>query len=561
MSKYRCSQMAELGAQLRRGPRRLRLRQLAAIEFTLSVTEPSRSYPVEFLVHSLTGFRPPTAQPDAVPVALAGEDVRLDLILLAEELSADADLNVELWQGRVSTVGQVAERFGVSTKTIFRWHKRGLIGWRMRFADRRFRLVFPEHCVRRFVARNGDLVNRGSSFSQLTRAERRQIITRAESLVAEGRHRTINSVAKVLSGESGRAVETIRLILKSHDEARPKAGIFNRVSLEVPPDDRRLAIWEAHLEGLSVAAIATKFRLGHGEAYALVTEMRAREMKSSRIDFISSEEFSGPDAEARIVNCPDLDGAGEAAEDVGRVPPGLPPYLQQLFRFPLLSREQEVALFRLLNFLRFQADQAREQIDPERVTAAQLDAIDALLARAGQVKSRITQANLRLVVSIAKRHTRPTQDFFELVSDGNVSLMRAVDRFDYSRGFKFSTYASWAIIKNFARSVPEEKALLDRFQTGRDELLEHCVGVTPEDQEGDDLPAMRTTIERMLDTLDDRDREILRQRFGLDEHKEPKTLEQIGQHFGVSKERIRQLEARAIARLRSDFEDEASITT
>jgi RNA polymerase sigma factor (sigma-70 family) len=139
------------------------------------------------------------------------------------------------------------------------------------------------------------------------------------------------------------------------------------------------------------------------------------------------------------------------------------------------------------------------------------------------------------------------------VSDGNVSLMRAVDKFDFTRGFKFSTYASWAIMKNYARSVPEQRHQQDRYQTGREELLESVAGPAFDEQEDELLPALRNVIERMLGVLDPREQSILRQRYGLDRQGPPLTLDQIGRQFGVSKERIRQLEARAMDKLRSDF--------
>lgn len=553
MSKYRCPQLAELAAQLKRGPKRLRLRQLAGIEFLLSVLEPAKQYPTEFLVHGLTGYRPRGGADGEVRM-VAGKPVREDLVLLAEDLSADADMPIARWTGQVCTVGELAERFDVSTKTIFRWHRRGLVGWRMRFADRRFRLAFHERCVHRFVAGNAALVHRGSSFTQLTDAERDMIIRRAEELVEAG-EKTVNAVAKVVSGETGRAVETIRLILKAYDDARPKAGIFNRSALQVPADDRRLKIWEAHVDGVSVESLARRFEMAASEVYAVINEMRARDVRSRPIEFIPSDEFERDDAEQLALGDPhlNLDREDGAAP---RVPPGLPPYLRHLFRVPLLTKEQEVALFRKMNYLRCKADRLREQIDPETATATQLDEIERLVDEATAVKNQITQANLRLVVSIAKRHARPNQDFFELVSDGNMSLMRAVDKFDYSRGFKFSTYASWAIIKNFARSVPEQRVHRDRYQTGREELLEKCVGVSPEEYEGDFIPAARNALDRMLESLEERDAAILRQRYGLDNHGRSQTLEQVGKSFGVSKERIRQLESRAMDKLREEFGDE-----
>ena len=96
-----------------------------------------------------------------------------------------------------------------------------------------------------------------------------------------------------------------------------------------------------------------------------------------------------------------------------------------------------------------------------------MDEIENLYSAAVAIKNQIVQANLRLVVSIAKRHVSATQDFFSLVSDGNMSLIRAVEKFDYARGNKFSTYASWAIMKNFARTIPGEHKQLDRFRTSQ----------------------------------------------------------------------------------------------
>lgn len=557
MYKYQSSVIADLAAQLARGPKRLSLRQLCNIEFVLSILEAGKSYPYDFVRHVLTGFRARRGGAKGVADSklLSAHVIQSDLVTLAEQVSAQADIPASCWPEGLYTVAELAQRFDVSTKTIFRWHRRGLVGWRLRFADRRVRLAFPERCVRRFVAENAELVHRGSSFSQLTKAEREAIVGRARQLVDHG-ERTVNAVAKTIAAETERAVETIRLILKNYDEAHPKTGVFNRSSLKVDADDERLRIWEAYLDGASIRALAKRFARSPAALYRTITEMRARELRSRPIEFIHSAEFEQRGAEGRILNDPAAAAPSNGATPERRIPAGLPPYLQQLFRIALLTPAGEVALFRKFNYLKYKADLRRQRIDPESVTARELDQIDDLLEQARKIKGQITQANLRLVVSIAKRHTTPTRDFFEIVSDGNVSLMRAVEKFDYSRGFKFSTYASWAIVKNYARTIPEHRQHGDRYQTGRDDVLEHLSSPVLEDHESDFLPAVRATLERMLSTLDERERSILRQRYGLDEHREPRTLQQIGRHFGVSKERVRQLEARAMAKLRSDFDEE-----
>lgn len=555
MFTYRLAALANLASQIKRGPVRLRLKQLYSLEFLLSVVDADKRYPYDFVCHSLTGYRPRSAD-SAAQALLSGAALREDLLVLAEDISAAADIDEGSWTEPVSGVSDLAERFSVSTKTIFRWHRRGLVGWRFRGADRRWRLGFPEHCVRRFVAENVDLVTRGSAFSQLTTAERDRIVARARELSQQG-HKTVNAVAKLVSVETGRAIETIRLILKQFDDGHPKSGVFNRNELCVEPNDQRLAVWEAYVDGASVAALAQRFDQPTAWVYRTITQMRARDLQAREIEFIPSPEFDQPDAESTALADPALKNPyAELAS--GRVPKDLPPYLAQLFRLPLLTPAGEVALFRKMNYLKFRADRLRKAIDPEVVSARELDRIDALLVEAGNVKNQITQANLRLVVSIAKRHLNSGADFFELVSDGNISLMRAIDKFDYTRGFKLSTYCSWAIMKNYARSVPEQRGLRERYHTGCEEMLAAVPGPSIEEREDDFLPAVRATLDRMLSALDEREQTILRRRYGLDSGGESQTLDQIGRSFGVSKERIRQLEARAMAKLREDFAPDAT---
>jgi len=552
MEKYTLPTIAFLAAQLPRGPRRLRLRQLLNIEFLLSVIEADKQYPFDFVCHTLTGYRPTTTtEADRL---LDGESLVADLVELAEDLSGDADLTPEGWAGVAYSVNDLATRFDVSTKTIFRWRRRGLAGWRFRCADRRVRLFFPEHAVHRFVGHHVELVARGSTFSQLSTQEREQIVSRARALTTDG-PRTVNNVARTIAAEMGRAIETVRLILKHHDDAHPGAGIFNRTAQHLQGNDQHWAIWEAYVDGTRVEALAERFGRPVAWVYRVVTEMRARDLLNRKVEYVPSDEFTQPDADEVILHTTPTAALRQPLTKVSRrVPAGLPPYLAQLFEIPLLTREGEAYYFRRMNYLKFKADELRAGLDPETVHADQLDQIDELLNAAADVKNQLVQANLRLVVGIAKRHVHSGNELFELISDGNMSLMRAGDKFDYMRGFKFSTYATWAIMKNFARSVPEQHHHRERYQTGWDEMLTTAAAAPLEEGETTHLALVRGTLDRMLGTLDDRERMILRQRYGLDERGEPQTLEQIGQRFGVSKERIRQLEARAISKLRVDFQ-------
>ena len=113
-----------------------------------------------------------------------------------------------------------------------------------------------------------------------------------------------------------------------------------------------------------------------------------------------------------------------------RPPRDLPPYLRCLYDLPLLRPEQERYLFRQYNYLKYRADRLRKKLDLNHIRSAQLRQTERILAQAEAVKNRIIRANLRLVVSIAKKHAGGPMTLFELISDGNVSLMRAVEKFD-----------------------------------------------------------------------------------------------------------------------------------
>jgi DNA-directed RNA polymerase sigma subunit (sigma70/sigma32) len=163
------------------------------------------------------------------------------------------------------------------------------------------------------------------------------------------------------------------------------------------------------------------------------------------LDNIPNALFSRKSAEKVVYQpFPENPDAGKRV----RRPAGLPAYLASLYEVPLLTREQEVWLFRKFNYLKHKAIHLRDQLKPERPNSRLMDQIESLYGEIVELKNRIVRANLRLVVSIAKRRVTASDSFFDLVSDGNMSLMRAVEKFDYARGNKFITSASWANMKN-----------------------------------------------------------------------------------------------------------------
>jgi RNA polymerase sigma factor (sigma-70 family) len=166
------------------------------------------------------------------------------------------------------------------------------------------------------------------------------------------------------------------------------------------------------------------------------------------------------------------------------------------------------------------------------------------------VRDVLIECNLRLVHKLASQHMQASQGLDELKSDAHISLMRAVEKFDYGRGFKFSTYATWAIVKNFARSIPDEYTHRSKYMTGHDEMLEHRMDThTDESEMMATAEQAKQRVNRLLAHLDPRTREVIRMRTGIDGSEEM-TLEQIGQHFGITKERVRQINVRGMKQLR-----------
>jgi RNA polymerase primary sigma factor len=283
-------------------------------------------------------------------------------------------------------------------------------------------------------------------------------------------------------------------------------------------------------------------------------------------------------------------------------------YLKEIGRVGLLSGEDERRLAQAIE----QGNLAAEKID-----AAGVDALDGAEHRrmmrtvhAGQrAKSDLIQANLRLVVSIAKRYAGRGMQFLDLIQEGNLGLMRAVDKFDHTKGFKFSTYATWWIRQAITRAIADQARTiripvhmvenmnrvlrmqrqmhqeLEREPT-LDELAEKCQLPTdrireilrisqdplsldsPVGEEDDsnladfihdpsaEAPADAATkrmlvqaVEDALAELSEREQEVVRMRFGLIDGT-AKTLEEVGREFGVTRERIRQIEAKTLAKLR-----------
>ena len=530
--------------QARYAPKERRLEQLEKAEQLLGEIDQSKVYPYDYLCFRITGFRPE----GRAALTLEGTEVLSDLRLFVEDLSATLRLPVEQADEPVLTVDEVSRKFNVSTRTVTRWRRRGLVARRF-VIDGRAQVGFLESSLERFVAEHSGQVERSSKFRQLTDAEKDEIIRRARRMSQfRSGEVGLTEIARRIGKKMARSTETVRLTLKSYDRENPDRAIF-APSTGTLDDEAKAQIYLRHRMGVSAENLASQYRRTRSSIYRIINEVRAKRMLETKLEYIGNESFEDRSAVAEIL-APMPDPADGKAPRRPKAPKGLPPYLASLYEVPLLDRAQEAHLFRQMNYLKYAACQLRDKVDPTKVKASDLDKIDELQEKALAVKNQIIRANLRLVVSIAKRHVGPMNNFFELVSDGNMSLIRAVEKFDYARGNKFSTYASWAIMKNFARTIPEENYRRDRFVTGHEEMFEAAADNRIDEHEYESaLKRMREAIRGMLSHLDDREKLIITSRFGLGGTAE-QTLEQLGRELGITKERVRQIESRGVGKLR-----------
>ena len=280
---------------------------------------------------------------------------------------------------------------------------------------------------------------------------------------------------------------------------------------------------------------------------------------SQEIDFMGNADFS--EASIESVLFADERLLPIASEELRRVKtPDLPAHLARLCETKLLTPAEEVETFRRMNFLRYKANQLRTELkESESSDSAKLQLangwvirrIEALLKASDWYRDRLVKSNMRLVISIVKKFVNGHNGFDDLLSDGIIALMRAVDKFDVGLGYRFSTYATQVVRRNSYRRVMEKQKERQRIT-----LSVHDPGIDISDEHRSSgmsetrWEALRGRLSTMLDKLDRREKLIIRARFSLGGHRNVQTLQKLADRLGVSKERIRQLEKRALDKLR-----------
>lgn len=551
MSEFKTKALRELAEQQTRfAPPVRRQAQVASALKLLSEIDPSKAYPYQYVCYRVTEYRS-EAHPELL---IGGEDLSHDLELFVRRVERSLPaLPIEQTVEPMLTLEEVSRRFNVSTKTISRWRVKGLAARRLK-VNGRSQLGFPQTAVEKFIADHRDLVEKGAKFSHLTDSEKDDILRMARELRDDGG--TLTDVSKKIATKLGRSPEAVRYTIKNFDRVHPEKALFPTANGPLSASAKEqivIAMNAKHtdkLTGDTVDTIAKRFGRTRSSMYRVINEVRAKELVRQPVDYIYNPDFDDPSrAEEMLAGMPGLsEFEGKRA---GKSPPkDVPAHMIHLYEWPLLSKEQEQHMFRKMNFLKHQLHKFQESLDANKAKVSDLIRIEELKEAIKDCRDLLISCNQRLVYAQAKQKLALGESIDDLVSDGNMSLMRAVEKFDYSRGNKFSTYATWAIMKNFARSIPDAKTHKQRYMTGHDELFEAKADVRTDEQEVlAAADAARARVNRLLEHLDARTREVIRMRTGLDGSEEM-TLEQIGQHFGITKERVRQINVRGMKQLR-----------
>lgn len=532
MGRYRLDSIAQLAGQMRFMPIARRLQQLARCEGLLLQLRPDQTYTIDQITFAITDFEP--KHPDTS--LLAGVALQHDLGMLVEQVSESLQLHVNASVEAILTIDQVAQRLSVTSKTVQRWRRKGLPAGRYTFGDGKRRIGFRVTNLEQFV-RAGGLDYVPSPAAARPARNLGWLIEQARRLAGQGYWDSL--AGSRLARTSGLSPLAVTELL------RQQAGDVRFAPAPEPATSRR--ILELADDALPIGEIARQLRLPAYGVYQVILNRRVHRAMRKPIRFFDDALYHQPDAPQTIeemIAQETLEPQG--SDEATRVPRDLPAYLRDLYRIPLLSQARERGLFLKYHYRRYLAAQAQRALDPQTSSYRQLRELDHLVREARVVRGQIVEANLRLVVGVARKHVRPTVSLMELVSEGNLTLMRAVNSFDIHRGHRFSTYAVYALMKGFARCVP---AMLAVQQTSADpSRMEEVYDPTAERIAAN--ADVREQLQKLMAKLETRERQILAGRWGLTESHQPLTFQQLGDQLQLSRQRIIQIEQRAMAKLR-----------
>ncbi|NNF44912.1 MAG: hypothetical protein HKN62_18065 [Phycisphaerales bacterium] len=526
LARFRIAAIEDLHRQLHFAPPATRLRQMNAAETLLPDIEPDRSYPHDFVVFRITGYRPESS--GASPM-LVGQALRGDLATFVQALSADLELPPDFDDREAITLEAVARELRLSVKTLQRYRRDGLVCHYIREPGGIRRLVCFRDALDRFVAEHPDRIERAAAFDRVDPTTQGRIIEAAAALRAT-EDCSLNEAARRLAVSHDRAHETVRNLLQRHDR-RAVTPIFGDPGPLTARDAR--VIERANRRGVSVARLATRFGCTGATVHRSLVRSRAQRLRGLTLRWIELPTFDRPDAESVLLSAP-------------IVRSGLDRRLPSTDAHALLTAAAAAgvpdagavaALHGAYNFLKRRAAHAIETL-PRWPAAGKIDAIETDLRWAAHLQRRLVSLGLPAAIGRIQQNlhqpllARPAEEIEELLRFAVDVLVTVVEELDPSRDQRLERRGAYTMDRALAEDRPgtdRRGRARARHEPGSVSLPALLDGLTP----WSGWLEIATETQTMLDRLDPADRELLRLEHGLD-GEPPRTRTWLAEHTGTT---------------------------
>ena len=579
MATCQSQQLDDLLAQQKYTPAPAKLKQLDACETLAQLIDPDKTYPYDFVCYKLTGYQPKQRGQDQ---SIIGKMLLSDLAIYALTISKSLDLTKAHFLEQLYTVDTLTQHMRVSTKTVDRWRRKGLIGRYVVLDGPRKTVCFTAETVKAFITKHQQKISQGQKYVHLSQDNIARIIKAIHRWSNRFPNLRQQAIARIAKNEK-RNIETINKIVLQHEKETHQQLFCPRhkdISVSIQKE-----IIAHHLDGKNYKVIASLLDVDTSVIKWILKNTISRKLKHQRISFIHDDAFTVDRNHKQILNAPQqsfphaileiINGSNnpnashntyqtviKQIKETDTATPSrsiLNNYILDICNHDILTADQEYFLFRKYNFLKYLANDQQQCLDIKKPQSNAIQQLQDTLAMIKAIKNILIQHNLRLVLSVARRHTQNDHEILEMISEGNIILINAIDTFNFTRDVKFSTYGTYAIVKQFAsfKSRANQHAFRNKQS---DSIIEAIEALTKADDTQNDLSNAKHTLYNALNTqLETREKVVLCKYFGLEEHDKqtssnlpakPMSFKQIGDQIGLSKERVRQVYTIALEKLR-----------
>lgn len=291
-------------------------------------------------------------------------------------------------------------------------------------------------------------------------------------------------------------------------------------------------------------------------------EERAKKLKESPFRVIYHEDFDKPGSWRYIMaDMPDLEEFHQKRREIHKLQnDNIAPEMIPCYQEPLLTKQQELHLFRQMNYLKYRAQKEMGNLSPKRVGLKRVNRIEMLMGRANQIRNQIAASNFRLATMLVRKQSYQHTMTEKVIADAYFDILKAIDYFDYGRGHKFSTYATWVMRRNFCRAMQDQGKYHERFPGGSDLFFESVEDTGSGHEEEVHFENTKILVKKFISYLKKNGTgDVARQVYAIENWfglngKKKKTLHEISLEMGVTKERVRQLKEKGLGTIKHQVE-------